>query len=97
MAEGEFQFNVTRCGLLVPLRASVTVGFVDELLTMVNWPFCEPVVVGLYMSVSSRVWPGLRVAGKVTGEREKPAPVTEADFTVTAAFPVEVRVTICVV
>ena len=83
--------------MLVPLRAIVSVEFVDELLVIVSWPVLEPVVVGSNVRVTSNVCPGLSVAGTLTGDREKPVPVTEIEFTVTAAFPVEVRVTVCVV
>ena len=42
-------------------------------------------------------WPGLRVAGRLTGETEKLVPLTATEFTVTAAVPLEVSVTVCVV
>jgi hypothetical protein len=41
--------------------------------------------------------PGLNVTGNVAPEAEKPVPVTAAEFTVTAAPPVDDRVTVCVV
>ena len=39
----------------------------------------------------------MSVAGRLAGETAKPLPVTVTEFTVTAAVPVEVRVTVCVV
>lgn len=39
----------------------------------------------------------MRVTGKLMGDREKPLPVTAMEFTVTAAVPLEVSVTVCVV
>lgn len=39
----------------------------------------------------------MSVAGRLTGDTEKPLPVTATEFTVTAAVPFEVRVTVCVV
>lgn len=37
------------------------------------------------------------MAGRLTAEAEKPVPVTAMEFTVTAAVPLEVSVTVCVV
>lgn len=71
--------------------------FVEELLAIVSWPVAEPVVVGSNVSVTFNDWPGLRVAGTLTDAIEKPLPVTEIEFTVTAAVPVDVSVTVCVV
>jgi len=39
----------------------------------------------------------LSVAGNVTGEAEKPLPVTATELTVTAEVPVEVKVNVWVV
>ena len=39
----------------------------------------------------------MSVAGRLRGEIEKPLPLTITEFTVTAAVPDEVRVTVCVV
>ena len=81
----------------VPLRGTVTVGFVDAVLLMVSLPVTEPTAVGSNVSVRVTVCPGLRVAGRLTAEAEKPVPVTAMELTVTAAVPLEVRVTVCVV
>jgi hypothetical protein len=53
-------------------------------------------VAGSNCTVSVVTWPGFKVAGKVAPDREKPAPVSEAELMVTGAVPVEVRVTDCV-
>jgi hypothetical protein len=42
------------------------------------------------------VWPELKVIGKLTPDIEKPAPDTVAELIVTAASPVEDKVTVCV-
>ena len=47
---------------------------------------------GLNCTVRVAVWPGFRVNGKFAPETVKPAPVTEAALTVTAAVPVDERV-----
>jgi len=83
--------------LPVPLRATVAVGFVDELLPMLTCPVADPATEGLNVSVTVMVCPGLRLAGRLTGDAEKPLPVTVIDLTVTGAVPVEVRASIWVV
>ncbi len=90
--EGGTQLKSTSCGLPVPLRATVAVGFVDELLVTVRFPVAEPTVVGSKVSVRESVLPGLRVAGRVTDDTEKPLPDIAIVFTVTAAVPLEVSV-----
>jgi hypothetical protein len=92
-----FQARSTWCGFAVPLRPIVTVAFVDELLEIVNWPVAVPTVVGLNVSVRLSVWPGLSLAGKVTEDLENPVPVSEMELMVSAAVPLEVRVTVWVV
>jgi len=42
-------------------------------------------------------WPGFKVTGVVPPVMEKPVPETVAVLTVTAAVPLDVRVTVCVV
>lgn len=73
------------------------VELVDDVLEIVNWPEVFPVVVGSNVRVRFRVWPGLSLAGRVTAEAEKPFPETEMEFTVTAAVPLDVSETVCVV
>ena len=70
------------------------VALVDELLVTVNCPLADPVVAGSNVSVTESDWPGLSVAGRLTADAEKPVPVTAIEFTVTAAVPVELRVTV---
>ena len=94
---GARQLRATWCGSPVPLKATVTVGFVVELLLMLNCPVAEPTAEGTNVSVKVTDCPGLSVAGRLTGEIEKPPPVVVAEFTVTAAVPFEVSVTVCVV
>lgn len=73
------------------------VALVEELLEMTRLPEAVPTVVGLKVSVRFIDCPGLRVAGRLTDEAVKPVPVTEMEFTVTAAVPDELSVTVCVV
>ena len=73
------------------------VGLVDEVLEIDNWPVALPARVGLNVSVTLSVWPGFSFTGRVTADVEKPLPVTLMVFTVTAAVPVDVSVTVCVV
>ena len=54
-------------------------------------------VVGTNCSVRLADWPGLNVTGIVPLVIEKPVPETVAALTVTAAVPLDVRVTVCVV
>jgi hypothetical protein len=72
-------------------------GLVVALLVTESWPVVAPVTVGSKVNDTASVWPGLSVAGRVTGESEKPLPVTAMALTVTAAVPLEVNVTLCVV
>jgi len=80
----------------VPLKVTVAVGLVEELLEIVTLPDAEPVVVGSNATLSDVVWPGFRVTGKAAPGRLKPVPVTVAEFTVTAAVPTELSVMGCV-
>ena len=77
----------------MPLKATVTVGFVDELLEIVSWPDKLPTVVGVKVRVRFKDWPGLSFAGRLAEDVENPLPLTEIELTVTAAVPVDVRVT----
>ena len=91
---GALQLRSTWCGSPVPLNATVMVEFIDALLVTVNWPVADPRTVGLNVKVSDIVWPGLSFAGRLTAETEKPLPETATEFTVTAAVPVDVSVTV---
>ena len=81
----------------VPLRLTTAVGFVDEVLVMVNVPVTAPAAVGSNCTLRVAVWLGFKVSGKLAPETLKPLPATTAEFTVTAAVPVEDSVTDCVV
>jgi hypothetical protein len=94
---GAFQLRSTWCEFPVPLRGTVSVGFVDELLLIVSCPVAAPTADGLNVSVTVIAWPGFNVAGRLGEEAEKPLPVAVTEFTVTAALPLEVSVTVCVV
>jgi hypothetical protein len=59
------------------------VAVVDELLVTVSCPVAEPVVAGSKIRLTFKLCPGLRVAGRLTGDTEKPLPVTATEFTVT--------------
>jgi len=50
--------------------------------------------VGLNVNVRLSVCPGLSFAGRLTDDVENPVPVTEIELTVTAAVPLDVRVTV---
>ncbi len=67
------------------------------MLEIVSWPDAVPTVVGSKVRVTLSDCPGLSFAGSATAEAEKPDPATEIEFTVTAAVPLEVSVTVCVV
>ncbi len=94
---GAFQLKSTWSGFPVPLRGTVRVGFVDELLLIVSCPVAAPTADGLNVSVTVIACPGFNVAGRLGEETEKPLPVAVTEFTVTAAVPLEVSVTVCVV
>ena len=70
---------------------------VDELLERTIWPDDVPAAAGLNCNAREVLCPGFRVMGKLAPINEKPAPVTLPELTVTAAFPVEVNVTGCVI
>ena len=84
------------CGLssdvLVPLRFTTVVVPVEELLLIVTCPVAAPVTVGRNCTCNVTVWWGFNVAGRLPPIIVKPAPVMAAEFTVTAAVPVEVNV-----
>ncbi len=77
----------------VPLSATATAAFAVELLVIANEPVAAPATVGAYFTVSDAVCFGFSVNGKVTPDIVKPEPLSEGALTVTAAVPVEVKVT----
>ena len=80
----------------VPLRLTVAVGFVDELLVMVNLPVTALVFAGLNCTVSVTACFGLSVTGKLAPETVKSVPDIVAALIVSETVPLEVSVTDCV-
>jgi hypothetical protein len=78
--------------VLVPLTATTTVLPLDELLPIVICPLAAPVAVGRYCTCSVTACIGFSVTGKMPPTIVKPVPVIAAEFTVTAAVPVDVKV-----
>jgi len=93
--EGAIQLRSTEYDDAVPVPVSgiAAVLFVAELLAIVSCPVKEPVVEGSNCTLSVAVWPGFNVCGKAPALKVNPVPVTVAEFTVTAVFPNEVKVT----
>ena len=83
--------------MLVPFRATTVVLPVDELLLIVICPFADPAVVGRNCTCNVIDCVGLNVVGRLPPTIVKPAPVIEAEFTVTGDVPVDVSVSDCVV
>jgi hypothetical protein len=69
---------------------------VKELLLMVSVPDAAPAEVGSNWTFKVAVWLEFSVRGKLAPEKEKPAPETVAELTVTGAVPVEVSIKVCV-
>lgn len=65
---------------------------VDELLLIVICPLAVPVTVGRNCTCNVIACPEFSVTGRLPPMIVKPAPVIAAEFTVTGAVPVEVRV-----
>lgn len=91
-ALGALQLNSTWCGAPVPLRG---IEPVETLVATVSCPLYVPAVVGSNCTCSVSDWPGLSVVGNVAPETENPVPVTDAEFNVSGAVPVEVIVKDC--
>lgn len=79
-----------------PLRLTVAVLPVLELLEMVIEPLAAPATVGMKLTRRLTVVPGFSVTGNVAPVMVKPVPDNAAELTVTAAVPDEVRVRVCV-
>jgi hypothetical protein len=77
----------------VPLKATVAVLPLVELLLIVRFPVAAPAAAGRNCSCRVTDWFGLSVTGKVPATMVKPAPVIEAEFTVNAEVPDDVSVT----
>ena len=84
------------CGVVVavpvPVRVTVEVAPVFELLTTVSLPLTAPAVLGANVIGMASVCPGVRVLGRVVATMENPVPVSARELMVTAAVPEEVRV-----
>jgi hypothetical protein len=81
----------------VPLRATTAVLPFVELLFTESCPAAAPVVVGSNCTCRVTACVGLRVIGKLPPTMVKPVPEVVAEFSVTGAVPIEVRVKGCVV
>ncbi len=92
--DGAFQVRSTWCATAVPVPVRETVAVVPlvELLLIVSWPLSAPAEVGSNCNFTVRVWLGFSVTGKLPPTMVKAAPVIIAEFTVTGVVPVEVRV-----
>lgn len=79
-----------------PDPASETVeGELDALLATERLPVALPAAAGAKLTGKVTLWPALRLKGKVTAPRLKPAPATAICETVTAADPVLLSATPC--
>ena len=79
----------------VPLRLTVEVVPVEELLVRVIFPLTAPAVVGLKAIARVADFPAVSVNGKLAPEKVKPVPLRDAALTVTEPVPDEVSVTDC--
>jgi hypothetical protein len=83
--------------MLVPLKPTIAVLPVDELLLIESCPVAAPVAAGPNCTCSVIDCVGFRVTGKLPPTMVKPAPEIAAEFTVTGDVPVDVNVSDCVV
>jgi hypothetical protein len=81
----------------VPLRATVAVPPDEALLEIASDPIAVPARVGSNCTVSVAVWFGFSVTGNVAPDTLKPVPLTVIELIVSAAVPLEVSVSDCVV
>jgi hypothetical protein len=77
----------------VPLKATAAVLPLVESLLIVSCPVAVPATVGRNCSCKVIDWFGLNVTGKFPDTRVKPAPASEAEFTVTVELPDDTSVT----
>lgn len=89
------------CGVVagavpVPLKDTVFVLLLDELLLIVSFPVTAPLADGANCTVSVSVCFGFKVAGRLPPTMLKPDPVIESAFTVNASEPDDVSVNDCV-
>lgn len=81
-------------GKPLPLSAIEVEAPPAESLASVSCPVTPPAREGSNCTVSVIDWPGLKVAGKLAPDTEKPVPVSVAELMVTAAAPVELTVNV---
>ena len=62
---------------------------VAALLAIESCPVNVPALVGSKSTCTEIDWPGFRVAGNAAPEMEKPVPLTDAEFRVKGAVPVD--------
>ena len=77
----------------VPVKLSVAMLPLAEVLEIVNCPAAAPAVAGSNCTLKVVVCPGVSVRGKPDPETVKPAPVIATELTVTDAVPVEDKTT----
>ena len=85
-----------KTGTTVPLRLTVTDDPVTELLVNVSCPVATPAAAGSNCTFSAAVSPGLIVIGKLWPEIVNPVPVKAAALIVTAADPIDDKMSCCV-
>jgi hypothetical protein len=93
VSEALAQLRLLGIACPVPLRATVEVVPVEELLVKASEPLAVPAVVGLKAIASVADCPAVRVNGKLAPEKVKPVPLRDAALTVTEPVPEEVSVT----
>jgi len=74
----------------VPWRPTVAT---PALLETANWPVTRAAAEGLKRTVNANDSPGFNVTGKLPPVTEKPDPLTESDFSIREAVPLEVTTT----
>jgi hypothetical protein len=80
----------------IPLRFTLIVLPVEELVEIVTAPLAAPATVGLKLNWSVMDLPGFNVAGNVGLDIENPPPTTLTELTVNIDFPEDVSVSVLV-
>lgn len=93
LVEQESPLRVASDPSPVPLRLTLDVPPVAELLVKVICPLAVPAVDGSNATVTLAVCPGVRVAGKLAPESLNPVPLNAAELTMSVSVPVDCRVT----
>ena len=86
-----------RAVIPVPLKATIAVLPVNELLLIVSCPLALPVAAGANCTCRVADWVGFSVIGKLPPTILKPVPVIATGLTVTGEVPVDVKVKVCAV